>query len=99
MKLINPKLFLAFITICSASLAQTANYFPLETGNAWMYRLSGGGTNTAFLTISVEGRETVNGFDYSRVRYFDRIVYLRAKPDASIVAFNRTTNTEEPWLN
>ena len=98
MRLTESRLCFVFLAICSASVAQTGNYFPLETGNAWMYRLAGAGSNTAFRTISVEGRETIRGFDYSRVRYFERTVYLRATPDGSIVSFNRATGSDELWL-
>ena len=82
-----------------AATAQGADYFPLEPGNTWMYRLAGSrAAETAFRTISVEGRETLNGVDYSRLQYFGRVFYLRSYPDGSIVFLNRATGTEEPWL-
>ena len=81
-----------------AQTTQTSNYFPLEPGNVWMYALAAPGTTSSFRTISVEGRDTLNNIEYSRVRYFERVVYLRANTDGSIVSFNRTTNSEEAWL-
>jgi len=80
-------------------MAQTGNYFPLDIGNAWMYRLTASRlAETSFRTITVEGRETLNGVDYSRVRYFERVLHLRSNPDGSIVSLNPTTSSEEPWL-
>jgi hypothetical protein len=93
------KISLAFLALSSFGLAQNGNYFPLETGTAWLYRSTGPGASTTFRTISVEGRETVNGFEYARVRYFDRYLLLRAQPDGSIVSFNRAIGTDEPWLS
>jgi hypothetical protein len=94
--LIGSLALLAIPTI--AQTTQTSNYFPLEPGNVWMYALAAPGTTTSFRTISVEGRDTLNNIEYSRVRYFERIVHLRANTDGSIVSFNRTTNSEEAWL-
>lgn len=82
----------------SPSMAQNGNYFPLDTGNIWMYKLAGTGPEFAFRTISVEGTETINAVEYSRVRYFERIVYLRSNAPGSIVSLNRESGTEEPWL-
>jgi hypothetical protein len=90
---------LAFLGLSIAATAQTVDYFPLDAGNTWMYRLTGSrSTETAFRTIAVEGRETVNGAEYWRVRYFERVVYLRSNTDGSIVSLNRASGNEEPWL-
>ena len=89
----------ALLAISTAAMAQTVDYFPLESGNIWMYRSTVSRTSDlAFRTISVEGRETVNSSDYFRVQYFGRPLYLRSNADGSIVSLNRTTNTEEPFL-
>jgi hypothetical protein len=88
----------AFLASATAAMAQTGNYFPLETGNSWMFRFTGRGTETSFRSISVEGRETLNDVEYFRVRYFERVVYLRSNADGSIVSFNRGAGGEEPWL-
>ena len=98
MKLAKSLLCIAFLASVSASMAQTSNYFPLQAGNSWMFRFTGRGTETAFRTISVEGRETFNDAEYLRVRYFERVVYLRSNEDGSVVSFNRATGGEEPWL-
>src|ERR1051325_8144066 len=90
---------LAFLALGAAATAQTVDYFPLEPGNTWMYRLADSATpETALRTISIDGREMLNGADYVRAQYFGRVVYLRSKPDGSIVALNRASGVEEPWL-
>jgi hypothetical protein len=66
-----------------------------------MYRQAGasGQSEAAYRTISIEGMETRNGREYFRVRYFERTVFLRANEDGSVVVYNATTATEEPWLS
>jgi hypothetical protein len=75
-------------------------YFPLQAGNSWLFHLAQNETATenVFRSISVEGIESIGGREYFTVRYFDKTVPLRANPDGSIVAFNRTSSQEEPWL-
>jgi hypothetical protein len=77
-----------------------AEYFPLQTGNSWVFRSIADNPNLepSYRTISVGGKETIRDREYFNVRYFDRSVALRAASDGSIVAFNRTSGAEEPWL-
>src|SRR5919106_1866228 len=77
-----------------------AEYFPLQTGNSWVFRWTSNNPNLEplYRSISVGGKETIRDREYFNVRYFDRSVALRAEPDGSIVALNRTSGTEEPWL-
>ena len=83
------------------SVAQTGNYFPLEVGNTWMYRLTGAQvqSETAFRTVSVEGIEKLNEREYFRVVYFGRTVHLRSDADGVVVAFNRVSGGDQPWLS
>jgi hypothetical protein len=83
------------------SAQQPLDYFPLQVGNSWVFRLLQDRTDAenAFKSISVEGLEPINGREYFTVRYFNKTVALRANPDGSIVAFNRMSGQEEPWLS
>src|SRR5262245_47942122 len=94
-------LFLTAFVFCSDLVAQTDDYFPLEVGNSWMYRPAGAQIQpeTAFRTVSVEGKETLNTAEYFRVMYFGRTVYLRPTADGKIVSLNRQSETEEAWLS
>src|SRR5690242_1945026 len=89
------------LVFASGSEAQTADYFPLQIGNNWMYRPAGGQLQpeTAFRTISVEGTETLNGRDYFRVLYFGRTIYLRSDADGTVVSLDRQSGAERPWLS
>src|SRR5262245_26601887 len=98
MTLFQSKLYLlGLFAACGAATAQTGNPFPLDPGNPWVYRLTGVNPQLAFRTIAVEGRETVNGIEYSRVRFFERNVLLRAKHDGSLVAFDRDAGSDVQW--
>ena len=92
------RLCFSFLAVCSAALAQTGNYVPLDPGNVWVYRMARPSPFAGYRTIMVEGRETVNGFEYSRVRFFERTVLLRALPDGSILAYNPETASDVTWL-
>ena len=100
-------LVVAFV-FSSTSFAQTftgilgwPDYFPPEVGNIWMYRLVSNRiqTETAFRTVSVDAKETLNTREYFRVLYFGRTVYLRSTEDGEIVSLNRGSGDEEPFLS
>jgi hypothetical protein len=97
-------LLTAGVTLCStAALAQTANpdSFPLQTGNSWLFRSandSNSGAENFYRSISVGAKETVGGREYFNVRYFERAVLLRSEPDGSILALDRASGVEQPWL-
>lgn len=86
--------------LCSTVLlAQTPAYFPLETGNSWLYRSkSNNGGESTFRSISVQGQETIQGRQYFNVDYFERKVVLRSDPDGTVAEFDRASGTERPWL-
>jgi len=83
----------------SLAVAQAGDYFPLEVGNTWLYRLAGAQPETTFRTVSVEGTETLNGREYFRVVYFGRTLFLRSNADGTIVSFNRQSESEQAWLS
>ena len=76
----------------TAGLAAAQNYFPLETGNQWIYR---SGSQTA--TAEVVRSETFDGHPYSLVRGFFGDAWLRTNESGALVAFNPDTRTEQLW--
>ena len=83
--------------------AQTPAWFPLEVGNAWLYRpvpTSGtGSANLEYRNIWVHGTESIDGRDYFDVLYFGREIALRTEPsDSSIYVFDKASGTEKLWL-
>lgn len=92
------KLLVAAVLCSSVLVAQTPAYFPLETGNSWLYRLKSGVGGESFKSISVEGQETIQGRQYFDVDYFGRKVVLRSDPDGTVAEFDRASGSERPWL-
>jgi hypothetical protein len=80
-----------------ALVAQTPDYFPLQKGNAWMYRATQGRLNPV-QTISVEDTETIDGRTYWRVEFFGRSLLLRRADDGNLFSFQRDTGQEKLFL-
>lgn len=91
--------FLAAAFFSSALFAQTPNYFPLQTGNTWLYHLKAIAPGDPYRSISVGARESINGRDYYDVAWFGRQVLLREDAvTGAIVSFDRAAGSERPWL-
>jgi hypothetical protein len=86
-------LLFAAAVLCAAA----PDYFPLQVGNSWAYRVTQGRTSRAG-TINVEARETIEGRDYFRVNFFENTVYLRQVESGSILVYNKETKQEGLWL-
>src|SRR4051794_8401717 len=86
-----------FIAAASFSLAAAPEYFPLQSGNSWVYRGTARSFNNTPQTIEVEGTEQQNGRDYSRVRFLGRTVFLRAT-DTGINILDVASGQETSWL-
>lgn len=106
MRVLKSSCMLAFAvgTLLSATVhAQSPppEYFPLQTGNSWLFRATSNDPNAeaSFRSISIGRKEVVGDREYFNVQYFERSALLRAETDGSIVALNRASNAEEPWLN
>jgi intracellular proteinase inhibitor BsuPI len=90
------------IALASVLPAQTANWFPLEAGNAWLYRPAE--TNNRFIapefrSILVQGMETIAGRDYFKVSYFGYELLLRVdSSDGSVWLFDKSSGSEKQWL-
>jgi hypothetical protein len=93
------KIFTAslFFAAATFSIAATPEYFPLHSGNSWVYRGTGRWFNAAPQTVEVQGTERFRDRDYSRVSFFGRTVYLRATENG-ISALNTASGQENSWL-
>jgi len=85
--------------------AQTANYFPLDTGDIWLFRSvtinpQTHGLDTDFQTMRVRSAEKIGDRDYFDVSYFGRELILRSNPaTGEVVQYDRATGAELPWLS
>ena len=86
-------LLFAGAAVCAAA----PDYFPLQVGNSWVYRVTQGRLSRPG-TINVEARETVDGREYFRVQFFEDTLYLRQMGDGSIYKYDREAKTEGLWL-
>ena len=90
----------AVVLLGSALRAQPADYFPLQVGNSWLYRMIGGrlAADERYRSVSVDGMETIGDQEYFSVNYFGRPVLLRQDAEGAIVMYDRASNAEKPWL-
>jgi hypothetical protein len=80
-----------------AAAAAGPEYFPLQTGNSWVYRVTQGRA-TRPATVEVGERERIDGRDYYRVNFFERTLWLRYADDGNLLAFDRELGQERVWL-
>lgn len=91
--------------LAGALPAQTANYFPLETGDIWLFRSVTINPLTQsldfdFQTMRVRSPEKIGDKDYFDVSYFGRELILRSNPATSeVVQYDRASGIEMPWLS
>lgn len=94
--------FLTAALFSSALLAQTPSYFPLQTGNTWLYRLKATriGAGDPYRSISIGNRESIGGREYYDVTWFGRQVLLREDAaTGAVVVLDRASGSEQPWLS
>jgi len=91
--------------LASTLSAQTADYFPLEVGNIWLFKSvsivnnSVGVLNITYQTIQVTGKEQIGNREYFDVSYFGRDVLLREEgTTGDVFVYNRETGAETPWV-
>src|SRR5262245_55376319 len=81
----------------AALTAQTADYFPLKTGDIWLFRSVTinpltSGLDTDFQTMRVRSTEKINNKDYFDVSYFGRELILRSNPaTGEVVQYDRAS--------
>ncbi|HYP07973.1 MAG TPA: BsuPI-related putative proteinase inhibitor [Bryobacteraceae bacterium] len=87
-------LFLAAATFAAAA---TPEYFPLQQGNSWAYR-SASRLGEGGQTIEVQGKETLQNREYSKISFFGRTVYLR-QSEGALLSYNPDLNQEKTFLD
>jgi hypothetical protein len=80
-----------------STAAATPDYFPLQQGNSWAFR-SSSRLGTGGQSIEVQGKETLQNGEYTKLNFFGRSVYLR-QGEGALLSFNKDTGQEKTWLN
>ena len=93
------KTFTVSFLLAAASLtaASASDYLPLQQGNSWAYR-STSRLGTGTQAIEVQGKETLQNREYTKVSFFGRSVFLRHN-DNLVMAFDPASNQESTWLD
>ena len=91
------KIITANLLFAGAIFAAGAEYFPLQVGNSWVYRVTQGRLSRPG-TINVERTERVEGREYYRVSFFEDSLLIRQSDDGSLVKYDPGTKTEGVWL-
>src|SRR3982751_6585306 len=79
--------------------AATPDYFPLQTGNVWVYKQTSGNVLNDARTIEVGRISTFNGQAYYSVNFFGRAVWLRNASDGKLYAYGVDAKTETLWFD
>jgi len=87
------------LTLLSISAVScfAVDYFPLQTGNSWVYRTTQGRATTA-ATVNVGSVVAISGHDYYQLQFFDRNLLVRQADNGSLLQYNMATKTEDVWL-
>jgi hypothetical protein len=85
--------------------AQNPSFFPLETGNTWLFRGvtinpdKPGGLELIYKSIRVLKKEKIGEREYFNVSYFGRDVALRADASGDVLYYDREAGVEAPWAS
>jgi len=76
------------------------NYFPLESGNQWVYRSDGPGLSSVF-TVEVKQSQVFNGIDYFLVEGLQEQnrIWLRMDSNGAVWMWDTETRTESIWID
>ena len=98
--MLGTRTFTASLLFAAATLSFSAppEYFPLQTGNSWVYKGASRLSARAPQTIDVQGTERFRDQEYLRVGFLGRTVFLRTA-ETGIKVFNTTASTESTWLS
>src|SRR5574340_616264 len=86
----------ALLVLALSGIAGAQDYFPLEVGNQWVYRVSGRAAGDP-LTVEVARTAEFNGQTYALLRGLAGDAWLRAAADGSLYAYDPNVNTERLW--
>ena len=65
------RIFIASLLVAGAAIGAPADYFPLQVGNSWAYRVTQGRLSRPG-AVNIERIERVEGRDYFRVDFFEQ---------------------------
>ncbi|MBC7924528.1 MAG: hypothetical protein H7039_02630 [Bryobacteraceae bacterium] len=86
------------MTIAAIGTAATPDYFPLQTGNSWAYRVSQGRLPGRSAAVNVGEQVSAGGRQYFKVQFFERDFLVRQTEDGSLVSWNSDAKSEDAWL-
>src|SRR5947209_8858485 len=91
------KTFIASLLVLLPAAAQ--DYFPLQTGNVWVYRGSGSRADSE-TTVEITGTAQYNGSTYSVLHGLtDKDVLLREDASGNVFAYDADAGKESPWFS
>ncbi len=94
----NARPFLLFFAL--SALGQDPDYFPLQTGNQWIYRPTAGLIQADPWTIEVGASRTINGNQYFAVTGFvEQNPLLLRHAGSTLVYYDNREQRERPWAN
>lgn len=78
--------------------AQAPDYFPLQLGNQWVYRVSGVAAGSP-LVVEVADQQTVGGNVYFVLRGFsNRSLLVRESDDGTLLLYDPAAQQERVWV-
>ncbi|MFB3829064.1 MAG: BsuPI-related putative proteinase inhibitor [Bryobacteraceae bacterium] len=86
------------LLLALASLGAAQDYFPLQAGNQWVYRVSGRAAGDP-LTVEVARTGEFSGQTYALVRGLAGDAWLRTASDGSLYAYDTASGTERLWTS
>lgn len=93
--------FFWFAVAAGSASGQQIDYFPLQPGNQWIYRLGGtfsGPTFGTTLTLEILRSGEFNGRTYSLLHGLpQRDYWLRSDADGSVLSYDPDQNKESVW--
>lgn len=97
---INKLIVVSLLSLTAATClpAASTDYFPLQPGNSWAYRVTRGRNVTSSATINVGDAVQVDGRQYYRLEYFSRNLLVRQADDGNVMQYNTDTKAEAIFL-
>lgn len=89
---------LLLVLLGGISFSATPDYFPLQVGNSWVYKVTQGRVQDTQVVEVTESR-SLDGRIYYNVRFFGRTAWLRMREDGTLVAYDPEARTEKPWVS
>lgn len=82
----------------SAFALQPSDYFPLQVGNQWVYRVRGASAAQPVALAITESRDFGANLYYHTEGFGTSAVWLRLNSDGTLVAYDPDTQAERPWV-